>query len=246
MARNLLQPHRAPHRHQQPQIAGLRKVIEQVGGNHRPQAVADDDQFTVVGNRVEHPALDRVAAATARAISAGIREQQRNPTLGDLICGKVRDRARAESGAVTERSLKLAARQPIVARRAPVLIVRRPCISGRRRFVGRLGLDGQQIHVLRGDRGPSTALEIAKPFEPKGSIKLLSPRDRVGVGSDPMDAQHDASHVRRMVFAGRRPRGSRQRHGKAPQAVKVLLGPTHVVGASLSVTAPVSPPVTGR
>ena len=42
-------------------------------------------QFAVVGNGVEHPLLDRVAPATARAIGAGIGEQQRDPTLGDLI-----------------------------------------------------------------------------------------------------------------------------------------------------------------
>jgi hypothetical protein len=77
------------------------------------------------------------------------------------------------------------------------------------------------------------APEITKPFEPKGLIELLSPWDRLDVGSDPVDAQHDPCHVRRMVFAGppalgsvakrRQARMWRGRRGSVRRRLRVLV-----------------------
>ena len=64
-----------------------------------------------------------------------------------------------------------------------------------------LWLDGQEIHVLRGDRRPAATLEVSAPFHKQRCVKLLSPPGRAGVAPDPVDEQNDARHDERIVIA---------------------------------------------
>ena len=236
-----LQPNRAAHRHQQTHVAGLREVIQQVGGNHRPEAVADDDQFAVVRNRVEHPPLDRVAPATARAIRVGIREQQRDP---DAWRSDLRERLRSgpgQSGAVAERRLKLAARQPVVARRAPVLIVGRACIGGRR-----WSSDGSGWTVSRSMYSGATVVHprlFRSGQAPRAAARHQAP---VATGSVRQRFGSRGCTARRV---SRRPHGIRRSDPARGSLTNGRATPRRCrwsrPGAQMSVTAPASSPVSG-
>ena len=113
----------AAERDEHPQLGVFREPVEQIGGNHRAQAVGDNHEVGVRRDLRQQTSEDRIPAIGVGAVLDGVGEQFRHQRLRHRARGKVG----AESGlnsAADARSFQVGERCPVPPGGAVVLLVR--------------------------------------------------------------------------------------------------------------------------